>query len=189
MAIATINRPKARRLWTYDEMLAELPETNQPTELWDGELVMSPSPRPDHQRIVVRVWQALHSIVSPRKLGEVFISPLDVVFSARRVAQPDVLFVSNANRGIIQDRIRGAPDLVVEVISEGTWRRDRIEKKALYEQFGVAEYWIVDSEAKSIEVFTLADGVYRLHSRASDTEPARSRLLKGFSLAYPQIEV
>jgi Uma2 family endonuclease len=187
MATATLERKKAKRLWTYDELLAELPETNQPTELWDGEIIMSPSPRPDHQRIVLRACQFLIEHVLARRLGEVFISPLDVVFSPRRAAQPDLFFVSKANRGIVQDHIRGAPDLIVEVISPGTWRKDRIEKKALYEQYGVAEYWIVDPEARSIDVYALVDGAYRLHSHSQEAGVARSRLLPGFALAYAQL--
>lgn len=189
MAVATTPPTKARRLWTYDEVLAELPETNQGMELWDGELVMSPSPRPGHQKVVLRIARLLEDFVLPRQLGEVFVSPLDVVLSPRRVVQPDVIFVSQANGGIIQDRIHGAPDLLVEVVSEGTWRRDRIEKKALYEQFRVAEYWMVDPEARTIEVFALTQGAYQLHARGEGAEAVSSRVLPGFSLAFSQIEV
>lgn len=189
MAVATTPPTKARRLWTYDEVRAELPETNQGMELWDGELVMSPSPRPGHQKVVLRIARLLEDFVLPRQLGEVFVSPLDVVFSPRRVVQPDVIFVSQANGRIIQDRIHGAPDLLVEVISEGTGRRDRIEKKALYEQFRVAEYWMVDPEARTIEVFALTQGADQLHARGEGAETVSSRVLPGFSLAFSQIEV
>jgi Uma2 family endonuclease len=189
MAVATAPQTKAKRLWTYDEVLAELPETNQGVELWDGELVMSPSPRPGHQKLVLRIARLLEDFVQARQLGEVFVSPLDVVFSARRAAQPDVIFIAQANRGIIQDRIRGAPNLLVEVISEGTWRRDRIEKKALYEQFRVAEYWIVDPEARTIEVFTLKQGAYQLHARGEGSEAVASKVVPGFKLSFRQLEV
>jgi Uma2 family endonuclease len=189
MAVATTPPTKAKRLWTYEEVLAELPETNQGLELWDGELVMSPSPRPGHQKLVLRIARLLEDFVQAKQLGEVYVSPLDVVFSPRRVAQPDVIFVAQANRKIIQDRIRGAPDLLVEVVSEGTWRRDRIEKKALYEQFRVAEYWIVDPEARTIEVFALTQGAYQLHARGEGAEAVNSRVLPRFSLAFSQIEV
>src|SRR6185503_4594800 len=123
MTTAAISRRKTKRLWTYDEMVAELPETNLPVELWNGEIIMSPAPHPDHQRIVKRLCEKMDRFVSARKLGEVFLSPLDVV-----------------------------PDLAVEVISEGSWQRDRIQKKALYEQFGLPEYWIIDPDSRTIEV-------------------------------------
>ena len=79
------------------------------------------------------------------------------------------------------------PDLAVEVISPGSWKRDRVEKKALYEQVGITEYWIVDPESRSIEVFALVKGVYQLHSRAVDAEVAKSRLLAGFKVSFRQL--
>lgn len=168
-------------------MLAELPETNLPTELWDGEIVMSPTPSPSHQTIVFRLGRLLEDFVTERKAGRVFLSPLDVVLSPHRVVQPDLFFIADAHRGIIRDQIRGVPDLAVEVISQGTWKRDRVEKKALYEQVGVAEYWIVDSESRSIEVFALTKGIYQLHCKAGDATLARSRLLPGFKASFNQL--
>jgi Uma2 family endonuclease len=179
--------PKAKRLWTYDQMLAELPESNLPMELWDGELLMSPTPTPSHQTIVMRFTLLLDQFVRGEKAGKVFVSPLDVVLSQHRVVQPDVFFIAKSNEAIIQDRIRGVPDLAVEVISPGTWKRDRVEKKALYEQVGIAEYWIVDPESRSIEVFALVKGVYQLHSRAAEAEAAKSKLLAGFMASFIQL--
>jgi Uma2 family endonuclease len=106
--------PKAGRIWTYDEVLAELPESNLPMELWDGEIVMSPTPTPSHQTIVKRLTVLLDEFTRHSKAGEIFWGPLDVVLSEHRVVQPDVIFISNENRQIVTDRIRGVPDLVVE---------------------------------------------------------------------------
>src|SRR5665213_1096844 len=133
--------PEEKHLWTYAEMLEKLPETNQPTELWNGELIVSAAPYCNHQKIVLNIARRMIDHVEREKLGEVYVSPIDVILTERRVVQPDVVFVSKANAGIVQDRIRGVPDLTVEVISEGSWRRDRIDKKELYAQFGVKEYW------------------------------------------------
>ena len=188
MTTAVLSKPpKAQRHWTYDEMLAELPESNLPLELWDGEIVASPTPTPSHQTIVGGFCRAIDDFVRTTKAGRVFIGPLDVALSQHRVVQPDLFFISNANLGIIQDRIRGVPDLAVEVISRGSWKRDRVEKKALYEQVGIAEYWIVDPESRSIEVFVLTKGVYQLHSRAVDAELAKSKLLPGFKTSFGQL--
>ena len=169
-------------------MLAELPQTSQPLELWDGEIIMSPSPHAGHQRIVLRFCERLNRFVNEHKLGEVFVSPLDVVLSQRRVVQPDVFFVSNQRRHIIRDHIRGVPDLAVEIISEGTWQRDRVSKKSLYEQFGLPEYWIVDPESRTIEVFALISGAYQVHSRGQGNEQVNSRLLQGFEISFAQLE-
>ena len=123
-----------------------------------------------------------------RKVGEVFVSPVDVVLSGSKAVQPDVVFISTAKAAIVQNCIRGVPDLLVEVISEGSWRRDRVDKKALYEQFGVAEYWIVDPDSRLIEVFALAEGTYRLHARAIGPEAVGSKLLPGLTVSFDQLE-
>jgi Uma2 family endonuclease len=191
MTVAELTRPKSRakaqRLWTYDEMVAELPETNQPTELWNGEIVMSPAPHPHHQEIVLNFAQLLKALVTRGKLGKVYVSPVDVVLTQHRVVQPDVLFISEARLEIVKDRIDGAPDLVMEVISETSWQRDRIQKKALYEQSGLPEYWIVDPDSETIEVFALVKGVYQLHSRAVGPQAAKSKLLSGFNVTFKHL--
>jgi Uma2 family endonuclease len=187
MTTAALPRPKARRLWTYDEMVAELPETNLPTELWNGEIIMSPAPHPDHQRIVARFYKKLDRFVEERGLGEVLFSPVDVVLTRHRAVQPDVLFVSKLRRDIIQKQINGVPDLAMEVISEGSWQRDRIEKKALYEQFALPEYWIVDPDSRSIEAFALVSGSYQLHGKGSGTERVCSKLLAGFEVSFSEL--
>lgn len=187
MTTAALPRPKAKRLWTYDEMIAELPETNLPTELWNGEIIMSPAPHPDHQRIVARFYKKLDRFVEEHGLGEVLFSPVDVVLTQHRTVQPDVLFVSKSRRDIIQRHISGVPDLAMEVISEGSWQRDRIQKKALYEQFGLPEYWIVDPDSRSIEAFALVNGSFQLHGKGSGSEKVGSKLLPGFEVSFSEL--
>ena len=172
-----------KRLWTYDELVAALPETNQPTELWDGELIMAPSPSPFHQTVVARLARAFSDFVAQGQGGQVYFAPLDVVFTPRRVVQPDIIYISEARQAIIQDRIRGVPDLLVEVVSPGSWRQDYIDKKTLYEQCGVTEYWIVDPEAQMITLYTLEQGTYHLRGRWTPGEMVRSQVLAGFTMA------
>ncbi len=160
-------------------MVAELDESNLPTELWDGELIMSPSPSFFHQLIVDRFHDALKAHVRPRRLGTTAAAPLDMVLTNTRVTQPDVVFISNARQHIIQTRLMGAADLVCEVISPTSRRRDRIDKRDLYEQHGVKEYWMIDPEAGTVEVLHLASGEYQLVGRWQAGETAESRLLKG----------
>jgi len=176
-----------KRRWTYDEMLAALPESTEPMELWEGELRMSPSPKPDHQDIVFSLAQRLKEFVHHRKLGKVYVSPLDVVLTPTQVVQPDVFFISQDNLSIIQDRIRGVPDLIVEVVSAGSLQRDTVEKRALYEKFRVMECWIVDPESRSIEVFSLVRGRYRTISRGQHSEAATSKLLAGFAVKFGEL--
>src|SRR5437764_13397453 len=90
-----------RRLYTYDELVAEMPETTQPCELSDGELIMSPAPSFFHQEIALRFYRQLHDWVSGRALGKVIASPIDMVLSPHRVTQPDVAFIARDRLGII----------------------------------------------------------------------------------------
>lgn len=175
--------PGLRRLYTYEELVAELPESNQPCELWDGELIMSPTPSFFHQKIAFRFQRALQDWVAAHGLGEVVGAPLDMVLSPRRVAQPDVIFIAKERLNIIQRVVMGPGDLVAEVISPGGRTRDRIEKRDLYEQHGVKEYWIIDPEAETVDVLFLEAGAYVLVLRKGRGELAGSRLLPGFEVA------
>lgn len=136
----------------------ELPE-GAPVELIRGELVVSPAPRSSHQTIVVLLAE-LFSAISRQSGGTTLIAPADVVLSDSTIVQPDLLYVAKERRSIVANRVNGPPDLVVEVISEGSERRDRIEKFATYARYEVPEYWIIDQSAQWIEFLILKDGEY-----------------------------
>jgi len=180
---ATLEQPvamPARRRYTYEELVAEMPETNLPCELWDGELIMSPAPSFYHQKVVLRFYRQLYDWVTNRKLGEVVAGPIDMVLSPHRVTQPDVAFISQDRLGIITKTINGPVDLAAEIISLGHRNRDRIEKRDLYEQYGVKEYWLIDPEAQTLEVLHLENGRYQLFMRSTPGQVAASKLLPGF---------
>src|SRR5687768_10490853 len=114
--------PAAERIFTYDELVAEMPETTQPHELWAGKLIMLPSPWYSHQKITLRFYKLVHSWVEERKLGEV-IGAVDMVLSSHNCVQPDVAFISKERLGIIKRVIMGPVDLAAEVVS--LWGRTR----------------------------------------------------------------
>jgi len=168
------------RRWTYEELRNELPESNTPVELWDGELVMSPSPSFNHQRIVFEFQRALDDWARDNEAGTTIGAPIDMVLSSGRVVQPDVAFVATERLDIIDEIINGPADLIAEVISPGSRNRDRIEKRDLYQRHGVKEYWLINPEAKTVEVLKLEENEYRLHGCWSQAERAESNLLDGF---------
>ena len=180
-------QPVTRRLYTYDELVAVMPETNQPHELWDGELIMAPAPFFSHQKIALRFYRELDDWVAARQLGEVIASPIDMVLSPHRVVQPDVAFIAKERLNIIQHAIMGPADLVAEVVSLGGRNRDRIEKRDLYEQYGVQEYWIIDPESETVEVLTLERGRYELAMRSHAGEIASSPSLPGFEMVVGRL--
>lgn len=175
-------RPAEPRRWTFEELAGALPESNLPTELWDGELVMSPAPSFFHQTIVARFYKLLDGWVERHRLGQTATAPVDMVLTARRAVQPDVVFIASARSGIVGERIEGPADLVAEVLSPGSRRRDRLDKRDLYEQHGVKEYWLIDPEALTVEVLFLERAQYQLVGRWQGEGKATSRLLDGFAV-------
>ena len=171
-----------KRKWTYTQACAELPETLLPIEIWDGTLVMAPTPFFQHQDIVFRMGMALDRWVRPRRIGKVIISPMDVVFEQDLVLQPDVMFIAKDRTHIIQRHVMGAPDLAVEVVSGGRRKRDYKDKRERYEEHGVKEYWILDSEQKHIEIWSLEEDFFVLQGRYTGRQFAPSKLLPGFKV-------
>ena len=157
-------------------------------ELLDGDLIMVPAPCIAHQRNSREIEFRLLAFVRENDLGEVFYAPTDVVFSDTDVVQPDLLFVGKERSYIItEDNIRGAPDLVVEVLSPSTAQRDRTLKRTLYALHGVPEYWQADTDAKNVTVLTLDNGEYRVAGIYGEGQTLVSPLLQGFTLEMDRI--
>lgn len=154
-----------------------LPETLQPTELIDGEIVVSPSPVPQHQIIVGNLYHLLRNIISE---GILLISPIDLRLDEDNVVQPDIVWLSPKGRCVVREKwLEGAPALIVEVLSPGTARRDRGDKFDLYERHGVGEYWLVDPDGQYVEVYTLNAGHYQRQGLYSPGERFPSAALGG----------
>lgn len=133
-----------------------------------------------HQSISKKIFRLLDDYITKNNLGDVWYAPCDVIFSNINIVQPDVLFISNENHEILTAlNIKGAPDLIIEILSPSTIENDRIIKKLVYEKFGVKEYWLVDPEQDTIEGWTLNQGRFQLIQKAQKTEIFRSKLIQG----------
>lgn len=126
-------------------------------ELIYGRFFLSPGPTPRHQTVLGLLWDRF-KIIALHTGGFAAMAPLDVVLAEHSVVQPDVIYLAPGRRGLLGQRIEGAPDLLVEVVSPGTARRDRTEKLKLYAESGVSEYWIVDAEERQIEFLINREG-------------------------------
>ena len=164
------SRPKVK--FTYSDYCL-LPEDKR-YELIGGELYMAPAPLTRHQVILLNLVLLIGPFVRQSNLGRLLPAPVDVIFSDEDVLQPDLIFVAVDREGIVTERAcEGAPDLVVEILSPSTRRRDRELKRKVYANYGVKEYWLVDPETESIQILRLGDidfadcGIFRSGSSVS----------------------
>ena len=138
-----------------------IPEDGKRHEIVDGEHYVSPSPLVVHQRVSMRLSARLFAAVDDTGLAEVFAAPIDVQLSDHDIVQPDLVVVlPETRRYITPTKIKGPPDLLVEILSPSTRVQDRKRKKRLYERRGVREFWIVDPSEQTVEQFVLAAARY-----------------------------
>jgi Uma2 family endonuclease len=139
---------------TYDDFV-HFPDDGKRHELIDGEHYVTPSPSTRHQRISRNLLLLIGRWLEDHPIGEVFYAPYDVVFSEFDVVEPDLLYLSNerAAQVLTPMHAKGVPELVIEIGSKGTRKRDETIKRRLYERAGVSEYWIVDPANDAIRVY------------------------------------
>jgi Uma2 family endonuclease len=177
------------RKLTYEDY-ERFPEDGQRHEILDGEHFVSASPATPHQLVFGAAFSALYVFVKERRLGRILGAPYDVVLSEHDVVVPDILFVSSDRGDIINSKnAQGAPDLVVEILSPSSRRRDKGLKLARYEKLGVVEYWILDPEAASVLVFRREGEVFLppLHLSAENDERLTTPLLPGLELSLREV--
>ena len=177
-------RDTARRKLTYEDYVL-FPEDGQRHEIIDGEHYVSPAPSTKHQRTSMRLSSRLHVFAEEHRLGEVFPAPTDVLLSRYDIVQPDILFLSKERSEILTEKnIQGAPDLVVEILSDRTRRLDEGLKHGRYELFGVREYWIVDPMADQVHVYRAeGEGFKKTAELSAEAEDILTTpLLPGFEI-------
>jgi Uma2 family endonuclease len=146
--------------WTYEHYAAL--DDGERYEIIDGVLYMTPAPNWWHQQTLLEIAIYLRNFVETAGLGEIAIAPLDVELAPNTVVQPDIIVILNEHRErITYSRVIGAPDLAVEVISPGTRTHDRRRKFAVYVRYGIPEYWLVNPETRTIEIYALEEGAYQ----------------------------
>ena len=182
------NMAAAPRLMTVDDYF-KTPETLRPMELVYGVMRVSDAPTPRHQSAVLSLCLALDGHVRPRKLGRVWISPLDVVLSARDslIVQPDLCFISNEREWIVADRVRGAPDIVVEVLSPNPRIGSTEERVGWFAQYGVRECWLIHQDQRRVAVLRFDNRRIAERSSFAEREPIESKVLLEFRASLKDI--
>ena len=138
---------------TYDDFVL-FPDDGKRHELIDGEHHVTPSPNMRHQQISMNLLLLIGNWLEQHRIGRLFHAPFDVVFSKYDVVEPDLLYVSNERASILTaPNVQGAPDLVIEIGSPGTRKRDETIKRNLYARSGVKEYWFVDPDIDVIRLY------------------------------------
>ena len=157
-----MHMPMLKRHWTVDD-LADLPDDGQRYEVIDGELFVTPSPAPRHQAAIAELYVLLREYLSRERVGYAYFGPADVIFSPTRAVQPDLLVVPLIN-GRRPDRFVDVRRLLfaAEVLSPSTARADRVAKRRMFRDEGVADYWIVDLDARTVERSTPADSRFEV---------------------------
>ena len=140
-------------------------------EIINGEMIRKSAPVPIHQEVLKNLLYIIETYNRLQKIGKLFCAPIDVLLDDYNKLQPDLVFISEKKKSIItNDGIIGVPDLVIEIISPTSVIRDRIEKKNVYERFAIPEFWLVDPQYESIEIYTLKNNRYELFSAATALE-------------------
>jgi len=173
--------------FTYDDYIA-LPDDGKRYEIIDGDVSMTPAPTPSHQTIQLRLGSLLLAYLDRHALGRVFVSPIDLVLSMVDVVQPDLLFVGQSRSNIIAEKnIVGIPNLIVEILSPSSTKRDQKEKLDLYQRYGLPEYWIVDPDSQTVEVYLSAANRLDKLETLKAGERLHSRQIAGLVLELSEI--
>lgn len=143
---------------------------------------MSPSPRERHQAVVGNLFALLRAFIRERRLGRIYTARFDVHLPSGDVVEPDLIFVATEHGSILQDWIRGVPDLLVEVVSPDSAERDRIVKRHLYERNGVREYWLVEPAERAVEVLEFSGGRFVSRGYFEEADRVTSGVLAGLFL-------
>jgi len=182
-------KTESTKNFTYQDYL-ELPEEpGYRFEILEGMLIKEPSPNVMHQRVSRRLQRILEDYfwqVDPQ--GEIFDAPLDVTFHDITVVQPDLFYVSGEQKLIVKDtRIDGPPTLVVEILSPSSSRKDRLQKLRIYQKVQVQHYWLVNPEEKTLECFSLQDGLYALVAAGMDEDVVEHPSFTGLAITLKDL--
>jgi Uma2 family endonuclease len=169
---------------TYADYV-RFPEDGLRHEIIDGEHYVTPPPSVRHQRILGRIFNVIQNYLDAHPIGEIFVAPVDTLLGEFDIVLPDLLYISDDTRSrfLTTKNLQGPPDLVIEILSPTTKRRDQTLKRELYERAGVTEYWLVDPARDVVDVYRRETG----DRFGKPVEYAKTAILT--SSLFPNLEV
>lgn len=177
-----------KRTLTYDDYVALTPPDSGNYELHNGKIIYMASPTPRHQDVAMNLSSRMHIHASSNNLGKVYQAPLDTKFDEINTFQPDILFISKKHLSIIgKKKIEGAPDLVVEILSESNKPKEMSYKKYIYESYLVKEYWLINLEKSTVTVYQNIEGELLPLGIYSNNDFIESKILDGFKISVKTI--
>jgi Uma2 family endonuclease len=175
------------KLLTFDDYARLTPPDSGNYELHNGKIIYMPSPLFPHQNLVTELILELGSYVKKNQLGRTIVAPMDVIFTPNDTIQPDILFISNERLHIIDRQIKGAPDLVVEILSDGNTAKEMSYKKHLFETHGVREYWLINLKKQTLSQYENIEGEFFLKNVLTTEGVLSSFVVEGFQLNMSEI--
>jgi Uma2 family endonuclease len=175
--------------WQEFRQLELTEDDNFIYELINGILMKRTSPSLIHQDVSRKLERVLDAYLSKNPIGKYYHAPVDVYLDDDNGVVPDIVYISKERNFLVEndDFIAGAPDLIIEIISPGNIKRDRVEKMRLYEKFAVREFWLVDPNNRAIEVYVMKDNAYSLHAFLEMEGMLTSTVLTGLEMEVREV--
>lgn len=175
------------KLLTFDDYARLTPLDSGNYELHNGKIIHMPSPLEPHQTLAFKLTLQLGNHIVKNKLGKLLFAPMDVIFNKNDTMQPDILFVSNERLSIIDRQVKGAPDFIVEILSEGNTTKEMQYKKYVFETHGVREYWLINLAKQTITQYENIEGEFVIRNKINADGSLSSVVVEGFTLKASDI--
>jgi Uma2 family endonuclease len=170
------------KLLTFEDYARLTPSNSGNYELHNGRIIHTPSPLIPHHTVWQNLIRLLGNFVHQSKIGTFLFAPMDVIFNPHDTLQPDILFISNERSSIIDGQIKGAPDFIVEILSEGITTKELSYKKYVFETHGVREYWLVNLERQTITQYENFEDEFVIRNKIKIDGSLTSFVIEGFTL-------
>jgi Uma2 family endonuclease len=175
------------KLLTFEDYARLTPPESGNYELHNGKIIHMPSPLEPHQTLAFKLTLQLGNHIVKHKLGKLLFAPMDVIFNDNDTMQPDLLFVSNERLSIVDRQIKGAPDFLVEILSDGNTTKEMSYKKHIFETHGVREYWLINLNKQTISQYENIEDEFVIRNKIQKDGSLKSVVIEGFTLKASDI--